>query len=46
LAAESQTLKAGQLIFSGGVIAPVPVVPDENVTFEFDGLGAIEVSGG
>ena len=35
----------GQLIFSGGVTAPVPVVAGGSVTFEFDGLGAIEVYG-
>ena len=45
LAEEGETLKAGQLIFSGGVTAPVPVVPGGSVTFEFDGLGAIEVYG-
>ena len=45
LAAEGETLKAGQLIFSGGVTAPVPVVPGGSVTFEFDGLGVIEVYG-
>lgn len=45
LAAEGETLKAGQLVFSGGVTAPVPVVPGGSVTFEFDGLGAIEVYG-
>ena len=38
-------LKAGQLVFSGGVTAPVPVVAGGSVTFEFDGLGAIEVYG-
>jgi 2-oxo-3-hexenedioate decarboxylase len=38
-------LKAGQLIFSGGVTAPVPVVAGGSVTFEFDGLGVIEVYG-
>jgi 2-oxo-3-hexenedioate decarboxylase len=45
LAAEGKTLKANQIIFSGGVTAPVPVVPGGSVTFEFDGLGAIEVHG-
>lgn len=45
LAEEGETLRAGQLIFSGGVTAPVPVVPGGSVTFEFDGLGAIEVYG-
>ena len=38
-------LRAGQLIFSGGVTAPVPIVAGGSVTFEFDGLGAIEVYG-
>jgi len=38
-------LRAGQLVFSGGVTAPVPVTRGGSVTFEFDGLGAIEVYG-
>jgi 2-oxo-3-hexenedioate decarboxylase len=45
LAAEGEMLKAGQLVFSGGVTAPVPVVAGGSVTFEFDGLGVIEVQG-
>jgi 2-oxo-3-hexenedioate decarboxylase len=45
LAAQGESLKAGQLVFSGGVTAPVPVLPDGSVTFEFDGLGVIEVYG-
>jgi 2-oxo-3-hexenedioate decarboxylase len=45
LAAEGEGLLAGQLVFSGGVTAPVPVVAGGSVTFEFDGLGAIEVYG-
>jgi 2-oxo-3-hexenedioate decarboxylase len=45
LAAEGEGLRAGQLVFSGGVTAPVPVVAGGSVTFEFDGLGAIEVYG-
>ena len=45
LAAEGEALRAGQLIFSGGVTSPVPVVPGGSVTFEFDGLGAIESKG-
>jgi 2-oxo-3-hexenedioate decarboxylase len=45
LAAEGETLRAGQLVFSGGVTAPVPVVAGRSVTFEFDGLGTIEVHG-
>jgi 2-oxo-3-hexenedioate decarboxylase len=45
LAAEGERLRAGQLVFSGGLTAPVPVVAGGSVTFEFDGLGAIEVYG-
>ena len=45
LAADGEGLKAGQLVFSGGVTAPVPVVAGGSVTFEFDGLGVIEVQG-
>jgi 2-oxo-3-hexenedioate decarboxylase len=45
LAAEGEGLRAGQLVFSGGVTAPVPVVAGGSVTFEFDGLGAIEIYG-
>lgn len=45
LAVEGERLEAGQLVFSGGVTAPVPVVPGGSVTFEFDGLGVIEVYG-
>jgi 2-oxo-3-hexenedioate decarboxylase len=43
LALEGETLKAGQLIFSGGVTAPVPVVAGAGVTFEFAGLGSIDI---
>jgi 2-oxo-3-hexenedioate decarboxylase len=45
LAAEGEGLRAGQLIFSGGVTAPVPVIGGGTVTFEFDQLGTIEVYG-
>lgn len=45
LGAEGEILRAGQLVFSGGLTAPVPVIAGGSVTFEFDGLGAIEVSG-
>jgi 2-oxo-3-hexenedioate decarboxylase len=45
LAAEGEKLRAGEIVFSGGVTAPVPVVAGRSVTFEFDGLGAIEVYG-
>ena len=44
-ASGEEGVKAGQLVFSGGVTAPVPVVAGGSVTFEFDGLGAIEVYG-
>ena len=40
-----ERLRAGHLVFSGGLTAPVPVVPAGSVTFEFDGLGTIEVRG-
>jgi 2-oxo-3-hexenedioate decarboxylase len=42
---EGEGVRAGQLIFSGGVTAPVPVVAGGSVTFEFDQLGTIEVYG-
>ena len=45
LDAQGERLKAGQLVFSGGVTAPVPVVAGGSVTFEFAGLGSIEVAG-
>jgi 2-oxo-3-hexenedioate decarboxylase len=45
LAAEGEKLRAGQIIFSGGVTAPVPVKAGRSVTFEFDQLGAIEIQG-
>ncbi|MEK6440975.1 2-keto-4-pentenoate hydratase [Pseudonocardia sp. T1-2H] len=45
LRAEGEKLRAGQIVFSGGVTAPVPVVVDRSVTFEFDQLGAIEIHG-
>jgi 2-oxo-3-hexenedioate decarboxylase len=45
LATEGETLRAGQLIFSGGVTAPVPVIAGGTVAFDFAGLGSIEVFG-
>jgi 2-oxo-3-hexenedioate decarboxylase len=45
LAAEGEKLRAGQIVFSGGVTAPVPVKAGHSVTFEFDQLGAIETYG-
>ena len=44
-AAGEEGPKAGQLVFSGGLTAPVPVVAGGSVTFEFDRLGAVEVFG-
>jgi 2-oxo-3-hexenedioate decarboxylase len=45
LARDGEALRAGQLVFSGGLTAPVPVTAGGSVTFEFDGLGALEVYG-
>ncbi len=45
LAARGESLRAGQLVFSGGLTAPVPVVAGGSVTFEFDQLGVLEVAG-
>jgi 2-oxo-3-hexenedioate decarboxylase len=45
LATEGEDLRAGQLVFSGGLTAPVPVVAGGSGTFEFDGLGVIEIKG-
>lgn len=45
LAAAGETLRAGQLVFSGGLTAPVPVRAGGSITVEFDGLGAIDVYG-
>ncbi len=44
-APRGEGLRAGQLVFSGGVTAPVPVVAGGSVTFEFASLGSIEVAG-
>jgi 2-oxo-3-hexenedioate decarboxylase len=45
LVAQKQTLRAGQLIFSGGLTEPVPLRAGVSVSAEFDGLGTIEVYG-
>jgi len=45
LAERDEVLRAGQLVFSGGLTAVAPLVPGVPVTAEFDGLGSIEVVG-
>jgi 2-oxo-3-hexenedioate decarboxylase len=40
-----QKLKAGWLVFSGGLTEPVALHPGTSVTAELDGLGTIEVYG-
>ena len=42
LAARGEGLKAGSLVLSGGLTAPVPVATGGFVTAEFDGLGSVE----
>lgn len=44
LGARGQSLRAGWIIPSGGLTAPVPFEPGMAVTAEFDGLGSLEVS--
>lgn len=43
LGARKQPLKAGWLIFYGGLTAPIPLAPGLAVTAEIAGLGTIEV---
>jgi 2-oxo-3-hexenedioate decarboxylase len=43
LAGRDQTLKAGMLVFSGGLTEPVPLQPGVSVTAEVAELGTIEV---
>jgi 2-oxo-3-hexenedioate decarboxylase len=45
LAARGQTLRAGMLVFSGGLTEPVPLQLGTAVTAELEGLGTIEVYG-
>jgi 2-oxo-3-hexenedioate decarboxylase len=45
LAAREQRLRAGMLVFSGGLTEPVPLGLGMSVTAEVEGLGAIEVYG-
>jgi len=42
LAEQGEWLRAGQLVFSGGLTAPVPLTAGSSVTAEFDGLGTVE----
>jgi len=43
LGAQGKNLRAGMLVLSGGLTAPVPLEPGSAITAEFDGLGSIEV---
>jgi 2-keto-4-pentenoate hydratase len=43
LGSRGQSLRAGWLVLSGGLTAPVPLEPGTAVTAEFDGLGSVEV---
>ena len=43
LGAQGKTLRAGSLVLSGGLTAPVPLEPGAAITAEFDGLGSVEV---
>jgi 2-oxo-3-hexenedioate decarboxylase len=45
LAAREQKLRAGMLVFSGGLTDPAPLKSDTAVTVELEGLGTIEVYG-
>jgi 2-oxo-3-hexenedioate decarboxylase len=42
LGARGRSLRAGWLVLSGGLTAPVPLEPGTAVTAEFDGLGSVE----
>ncbi|MFY9933209.1 MAG: fumarylacetoacetate hydrolase family protein [Streptosporangiaceae bacterium] len=43
LAGQGKSLRAGQLVLSGGLTAPVLLDEGAAVTAEFDGLGSVEV---
>lgn len=45
LAASDQSLRAGMLVFSGGLTEPVPLRLGMSVTAELEGLGTVEVYG-
>jgi 2-oxo-3-hexenedioate decarboxylase len=43
LAGQGQQLKAGMVVFSGGLTEPIALQPGRSVTAELEGLGTIEV---
>jgi 2-oxo-3-hexenedioate decarboxylase len=43
LGAQGKSLRAGMLVLSGGLTAPVPLEPGTAIAAEFDGLGSVEV---
>jgi 2-keto-4-pentenoate hydratase len=43
LGPRGERLRAGWLVLSGGLTAPVPLEPGQAVTAELDGLGSVEV---
>lgn len=43
LGSRGERLRAGWLVLSGGLTAPVPLEPGQAVTAELDGLGSVEV---
>jgi 2-oxo-3-hexenedioate decarboxylase len=43
LGSQGKTLRAGSLVLSGGLTAPVPLEPGTAIAAEFDGLGSVEV---
>jgi 2-keto-4-pentenoate hydratase len=43
LGSQGKSLRAGLLVLSGGLTAPVPLEPGTAITAEFDGLGSVEV---
>ena len=43
LGPRGERLRAGGLVLSGGLTAPVPLEPGQAVTAELDGLGSVEV---
>ena len=45
LAGRGEALRAGMLVFSGGLTEPVPLAAGTAVTAELEGLGSIEVYG-